>query len=64
MSLKRKASFSSEVLHNQSRDTQPIADVPHHLNSRTRKRFRDDRPDQQTVYGELILLSINQRVLN
>jgi len=57
MSLKRKASFSSEVLHGRSFDTQPIADVPHHLNSRTRKRFRDNRPDQQTVYGESKLLS-------
>lgn len=56
MSLKRKASFSSEVLHGRSFDTQPIADVPHHMNSRTRKRVRDNRPDQQTVYGESILL--------
>ncbi|GAM40516.1 hypothetical protein TCE0_039r12922 [Talaromyces pinophilus] len=54
MSLKRKASFSSEVLHGRSFDMQPIADVPHHLNSRTRKRVRDNRPDQQTVYANTL----------
>ncbi|EEA22868.1 hypothetical protein TMatcc_001724 [Talaromyces marneffei ATCC 18224] len=56
MSLKRKASFSSEVLHGRSFDMQPIADVSHHLNSRTRKRFRDNRPDQQTVYANTLRL--------
>ncbi|KAF5015183.1 hypothetical protein F66182_13577, partial [Fusarium sp. NRRL 66182] len=54
MSLKRKASFSSEVLHGRSFDTQPVADVPHHMNSRTRKRVRDNRPDQQTVYANTL----------
>lgn len=57
MSLKRKASFSSEVLHGRSFSTQHIPDVPQHLNSRTRKRVRDNRPDQETVYGESILHS-------
>ena len=25
--------------------------TPSHLDSRTRKRFRDNRPDEQTVHG-------------
>ncbi|EED15188.1 conserved hypothetical protein [Talaromyces stipitatus ATCC 10500] len=50
MFLKRKASCSSETLHGRSFTT----DVPHHLNSRTRKRVRDNRPDQQTVYANTL----------
>lgn len=54
MSLKRKASFSCESFQGRriSFDMQTMKDVPSHLNSRTRKRFRDNRPDEQTVYGE------------
>ncbi|KAL1974418.1 hypothetical protein VTN31DRAFT_4622 [Thermomyces dupontii] len=53
MSLKRKASFPSAVSMGMGTYTDPqarINDVPRHLNSRTRKRFRDDRPNEQTIY--------------
>ena len=31
---------------------QPITEItPKHLHSRTRKRFRDSRPDEQTIHG-------------
>ncbi|PYH98234.1 hypothetical protein BO71DRAFT_371776 [Aspergillus ellipticus CBS 707.79] len=55
MSLKRKASFPSlssnpaPVLTGRSLMTD---DTPRHLHSRTRKRFRNDRPDQEVVYAE------------
>ncbi|OKL64600.1 hypothetical protein UA08_00111 [Talaromyces atroroseus] len=49
MSLKRKASFSRESFHDRA-----MEDVPRHLNSRTRKRFRDARPDEQTVYANTL----------
>ncbi|GIJ82735.1 hypothetical protein Asppvi_001246 [Aspergillus pseudoviridinutans] len=54
MSLKRKASFSAlspintvPVVAGPSR---MVEDSPRHLHSRTRKRFRDDRPDEKVVY--------------
>ncbi|GFF48299.1 hypothetical protein IFM46972_08514 [Aspergillus udagawae] len=54
MSLKRKASFSAlspintvTVVAGSSR---MVEDPPRHLHSRTRKRFRDDRPDEKVVY--------------
>ncbi|KOC08158.1 hypothetical protein AFLA70_145g001630 [Aspergillus flavus AF70] len=54
MSLKRKASFSGIY----SPDAAPVVagrslmmdDSPKHLNSRTRKRYRNDRPDEKVVY--------------
>ncbi|KAB8245733.1 hypothetical protein BDV35DRAFT_243668 [Aspergillus flavus] len=54
MSLKRKASFSGIY----SPDAAPVVagrslmmdDSPKHLNSRTRKRYRNDRPDDKVVY--------------
>ncbi|OGM43644.1 hypothetical protein ABOM_008518 [Aspergillus bombycis] len=54
MSLKRKASFSGVY----SPDTASVIagrslmmdDSPKHLNSRTRKRYRNDRPDDKVVY--------------
>ncbi|KAE8378913.1 hypothetical protein BDV26DRAFT_260531 [Aspergillus bertholletiae] len=54
MSLKRKASFPG----NYSPDVAPVIagrswmmdDSPKHLNSRTRKRYRNDRPDDKVVY--------------
>ncbi|KAB8229066.1 hypothetical protein ETB97_001797 [Aspergillus alliaceus] len=54
MSLKRKASFSGIG----SPNAAPVItvrslmmdDSPKHLNSRTRKRYRNDRPDDQIVY--------------
>lgn len=46
MSLKRKASSDTGL--RQTRDY----DHPYHLNSRTRKRFRDNRPDEHTIYGK------------
>lgn len=57
MSLKRKASFSAMATPNLAPvvagPSVVMEDVPQqHLHSRTRKRFRDDRPDEQTVYRE------------
>lgn len=55
MSLKRKASFSA------ASPSSPLSlvsewptavDTPKHLHSRTRKRFRDDRPNDAVVYRE------------
>lgn len=56
MGLKRKASFTA------SPNTTPTPVFPGaipttnetstYLPSRTRKRFRDNRPDEQTIYGE------------
>jgi hypothetical protein len=61
MSLKRKASFSNIA----SANINPFAmatapefnDTTRHLHSRTRKRFRNDRPDDQTVYRKFSLSS-------
>ncbi|PWY91190.1 hypothetical protein BO70DRAFT_376930 [Aspergillus heteromorphus CBS 117.55] len=54
MSLKRKASFPSLAWSHPA----PVFtgrslmadDAPRHLHSRTRKRFRNDRPDEEVVY--------------
>ncbi|QKX62766.1 uncharacterized protein TRUGW13939_09931 [Talaromyces rugulosus] len=51
MSLKRKASFSSYQPEICSR---PVDNTPQHLSSRTRKRFRDNRPNEQTVYEKTL----------
>ncbi|KAL1998560.1 hypothetical protein VTN02DRAFT_5967 [Thermoascus thermophilus] len=54
MALKRKASFtmiaSSEATPSFPGTVAMLDEPPRHLNSRTRKRFRNDRPDDQTVY--------------
>ncbi|KAK2858430.1 hypothetical protein FQN49_004744 [Arthroderma sp. PD_2] len=69
MSLKRKASFSTLLSprsstsfydHNVSPipcsldDAMVIDETPQHLHSRTRKRFRNDRPDEQAVYDNTL----------
>jgi len=68
MALKRKASFTTVVSPRSSfssRDSSPpslflscnvatIDETPRHLHSRTRKRFRNDRPDDQTVYDNTL----------
>ncbi|KKZ61076.1 hypothetical protein EMCG_04320 [[Emmonsia] crescens] len=70
MALKRKASFTTitspgsySSYHNQ---TSPIPipflgttkitvdEPPRHLHSRTRKRFRNDRPDEQSIYDKTL----------
>ncbi|PYH80649.1 hypothetical protein BO82DRAFT_337852 [Aspergillus uvarum CBS 121591] len=54
MSLKRKASFPS--LESQNAPSMLTGgfwkgeEPPQHLNSRTRKRFRNDRPEEKVVY--------------
>ncbi|ODM24265.1 hypothetical protein SI65_02026 [Aspergillus cristatus] len=66
MSLKRKASFSTFP----TPDMTPVVEGPSvtmddapHLNSRTRKRFRDDRPEEKIVYENTLrwLYSAQQR---
>ncbi|OJJ72889.1 hypothetical protein ASPBRDRAFT_42639 [Aspergillus brasiliensis CBS 101740] len=56
MSLKRKASVPSLTSPNPapvwSGRSFMADDSPKHLHSRTRKRFRNDRPDDEVVYGE------------
>ncbi|KAJ5641706.1 hypothetical protein N7490_005706 [Penicillium lividum] len=55
MSLKRKASFSTP-----STPFAPVSceldmvDSSKHLNSRTRKRFRDGRPNEEVVYAKTL----------
>ncbi|KAL4936415.1 hypothetical protein BDV06DRAFT_205107 [Aspergillus oleicola] len=69
MSLKRKASFPS-IASPQSpqsaidRSLQFMDDCPRHLHSRTRKRVRNDRPDDQAVYDKTLrwLFTAQQRV--
>lgn len=59
MSLKRKASFSampSSPFAPASSDWD-MTDSSKHLHSRTRKRFRDGRPNDEAVYGESYPLS-------
>lgn len=55
MSLKRKASIPSLTSPNpapvMSGRSIVADDSPKHLHSRTRKRFRNDRPDDEVVYG-------------
>lgn len=67
MSLKRKASFTTLTSPRPSSsynatvspvpvcpgDVITIDETPRHLHSRTRKRFKNDRPDDQSLYGEL-----------
>ncbi|KAI9369140.1 hypothetical protein BJX61DRAFT_175146 [Aspergillus egyptiacus] len=53
MSLKRKASFPTIVPPQPTQnaiDRMFIDDSPKHLHCRTRKRVRNDRPDDQTIY--------------
>lgn len=56
MALKRKASFSAiaspNALVTAPGELMMIDETPKHLNSRTRKRFRNDRPDDEVVYGK------------
>ncbi|KAH8693743.1 hypothetical protein BGW36DRAFT_409382 [Talaromyces proteolyticus] len=55
MSLKRKASFTSfQAATRTEFCSQAEGDIPQHLHSRTRKRFRDNRPDEQTVYEKTL----------
>ncbi|KAK2742514.1 hypothetical protein FQN55_007800 [Onygenales sp. PD_40] len=68
MSLKRKASFSTITSPNSystyNNPTAPIPflagatitidEPPRHLHSRTRKRFRNDRPDDQTIFNKTL----------
>ena len=68
MTLKRKASYTTIISprsvsssYNASvapvpfmtGDVVTIDETPRHMHSRTRKRFKNDRPDEQTVYSEL-----------
>lgn len=56
MGVKRKASFTTIASPGTpccSETIVTIDETPKHLHSRTRKRFRDDRPDDETVYGEI-----------
>ncbi|KAL4912789.1 hypothetical protein BDW62DRAFT_193869 [Aspergillus aurantiobrunneus] len=67
MSLKRKASLPSIASPQsaQSAISRPFMDdSPKHLHCRTRKRVRNDRPDDQTVYENTIrwLFSAQQQV--
>ncbi|KAJ9301858.1 hypothetical protein DTO271G3_724 [Paecilomyces variotii] len=56
MGLKRKASFTA------SPSATPVSpgaittsdETSRYLPSRTRKRFRDDRPDEQTIYAQTL----------
>ena len=52
MSLKRKASYPAMAPSNGPALAAGLDDTPRHLNSRTRKRFRNDRPSDEVVYGE------------
>jgi hypothetical protein len=53
MGVKRKASFTTIASPGTPCCSETIDETPKHLHSRTRKRFRDDRPDDETVYGEI-----------
>lgn len=62
MGVKRKASFTT-IASPKGTSCCPetivtIDETPKHLHSRTRKRFRDDRPDDETIYGEADPLAI------
>lgn len=41
-----------------------IDETPKHLHSRTRKRFKVDRPDDQTIYGEPDQIQQNKKKKN
>lgn len=54
MSLKRKASFPPNATPAIAGPSVSMDDAPpQYLHSRTRKRFRNDRPDDNTIYGEI-----------
>jgi len=60
MGVKRKASFTT-IASPRGTPCCPetivtIDETPKHLHSRTRKRFRDDRPDDETIYENTIRL--------
>ncbi|KAL4878370.1 hypothetical protein BJY04DRAFT_195836 [Aspergillus karnatakaensis] len=66
MSLKRKASFPNIASPQSAQgvfDRPSMNDIPKHLHSRTRKRVRNDRPDEQTVYDNTLhwLFTAQQR---
>ncbi|RAK97814.1 uncharacterized protein BO80DRAFT_504464 [Aspergillus ibericus CBS 121593] len=56
MSLKRKASVSGLASPSPTpilaRQSFMLDETPKHLHSRTRKRFRNDRPDAEVVYAQ------------
>lgn len=52
MSLKRKASYPTIASPDDPALTVGLDDTPKHLSSRTRKRYRNDRPSDEVVYGE------------
>ena len=60
MSLKRKASFPPNVAPVIAGPSVSMDDAPQHLHCRTRKRFRNDRPDDDTIYGK----SLNTAILD
>lgn len=54
MSLKRKASFPPNATPAIAGPSVSMDDAPpQYLHSRTRKRFRNDRPDDNLIYGEI-----------
>jgi hypothetical protein len=62
MGVKRKASFTTTASPGTSCSSETIVKIdetPKHLHSRTRKRFRDDRPDDETVYEKTICLLLS-----
>ncbi|KAL5341234.1 hypothetical protein BJX70DRAFT_395957 [Aspergillus crustosus] len=66
MSLKRKASFPGITPYQLAQGTPDrltMDENPKHLHSRTRKRVRNDRPDEQTVYENTLrwLFNAQQR---
>ncbi|KAL6231275.1 hypothetical protein BDW75DRAFT_220550 [Aspergillus navahoensis] len=67
MSLKRKASFPNIATQQSPQtaiDRRFIDDSPKHLHCRTRKRVRNDRPDDEEVYDKTLryLFTAQQRV--
>ncbi|KAJ0419247.1 hypothetical protein BJY00DRAFT_286168 [Aspergillus carlsbadensis] len=67
MSLKRKASFPTVASPQPTQagiDRRFMDDSPKHLHCRTRKRVRNDRPSEQTVYENTLrwLYTAQQRV--
>ncbi|KAL3465483.1 hypothetical protein BJX64DRAFT_252510 [Aspergillus heterothallicus] len=67
MSLKRKASFPTIASPQPTQagiERQFVDDSPRHLHCRTRKRVRNDRPDEQTVFENTLrwLYTAQQRM--
>lgn len=56
MNLKRKASFAVAMSPGAIEQTAAVDDIPKHLNSRTRKRFKDDRPCDEIIYGMFLVI--------